>query len=211
MSTDNNYMIYISIIIGIIILYLFIHKRNENFMSMPWTSVDQFIHHLPKQRFPDVVREFGPPTFIRNKPNGIARWHKPQFFSSIMLIDECIKQSKPFPHHSFLYSSIKVHIPLEHIPLIMKLSQSIFYDQLKNELFVRCNCMPGNVVASILSIQISNDPTNAQIYYDSYPTLLISAKKSPIFYKKLKKQLKQLIIDNQKQFKHKFPKNNCRM
>jgi hypothetical protein len=196
-------MIIIAILIIIVLFFLFYNKNMAN-------SVNNFIKEAPRKRYIDVVKEFGEPDYIVNKPGGIAIWNKRNFFEQIVLKDESIEHLVPKPHCDFLYASIRVYIPENIIPLIIPLSKSIYYDKLKSELTARCHFMGADVATLYLAMMIINDPMNAEMYYKLYgPTIMNSA--DPIHYQELYRQLEMLTKQNQKMYQDNMPNENCKM
>lgn len=197
------YTVVIVIVIFIIIymLYNYIYQKPR---------VNRFTHTLPKKRFDDVVREFGTPTYVYNAPDGVAIWDSPDFFEKVMLVDESVEHKSPKPHCDFLYSTVKVHIPVERLQNVLGLSQSIYYDRLKGHLTSRCHFMGANVATLLLALRIANDVDDMNIagYYGSYGPTIMSTMDETV-YKKLYGELKQLVVENQTKYKSTFPNKKC--
>jgi hypothetical protein len=174
---DNNSLILMSIV-GIILLYMFYKNNTEGFEDDRINSqiglthvycdgkycskgaIYNFINKEPIERYQDLLYEFGEPTTLMDEPYGLARWSHPDIFEEIVLKDEKIKHKTGTPHFDFLYTTIKVHISKELLCDIMSssLGNSIFYDQQKQELTVRCNRMGANVATIYLIIKYLNNP-----------------------------------------------------
>lgn len=200
---------YILLIILFIVITLCLatsYKSIDHFANS--TGVSNFVHQLPKERYPDLIKEFGYPTYIVNRPNGVAIWKDKDFYTKIMLKDESIQHNKPKPHCDFLYSTINVYIPFSILMDVLRLSESIFYDQLKKELTARCHFMGANVATLYLAMMITNDPSNAQKYRSMYGDTIMSTME-PENYKKLERLLKTMVIDNQIKFRNEMPNKNC--
>jgi hypothetical protein len=120
----------------------------------------------PKERYPDVVKEFGKP-FVKNfKPQGLAIWNKSQLsdtpYTQIEIRDEEIPHNCPKPHKDFLLATVPMNITdSATLTRILGLSKSLWYDQLKQELTVRCHHMGANVATALLATQIALDQNNA--------------------------------------------------
>lgn len=110
----------------------------------------------------DAVRQlavlsstFGSPSQLVTAPGGSATWsgkklHAKTCFWSICLKDESIPHCCPGPHHDFLTAGVKVYIPTNTaLNKILSISQSLWYDQLEQVLYARCQSM-GPVVATLL-------------------------------------------------------------
>ena len=116
----------------------------------------------PAERYPDVVAEFGQPDAIDKSVGGGAVWFEPTLkalnkpWTMVMMIDEAIPHKKPAPHADFLYSWFRINIPDQKTMYdILKLSESVSYDQLKKVLQVRCHFMGANKATAVLAIRMA--------------------------------------------------------
>ena len=186
---------------AVIILIIII----QNLMMSP---VSYFYHVLPKERYPDVVNEFGKPDFIINDKGGMAIWKNKDFFEEIVLKDESIEHKKPAPHCDFLYSTVNVYIPDELIPKVLRLSRSVNYDNLKKELTARCHFMGANVATLYLAMQIVNDYESEESPKSKYGKTIASTMNKET-YKELYDELGQMVRDNQNKYKDNMPNREC--
>ena len=107
----------------------------------------------PVHYYGKMVKRYGEPNYLVNKPGGVAKWMKndgergrtdlgPHEF--IMLKDEFVQHDKPREHYDFMYSIIKVYIPPEKLVDVIKISGSINYDPLYKNLRARCSSFAAN-------------------------------------------------------------------
>lgn len=209
---NNSWLWIIIIIIVVVILVLSINGNFEKFNSINSDrnniSVNNFRHIPPKNRFRDLVQEFGTPDVLLNRPNGMAIWYNKGIFNKIVLLDESIEHMEPEPHCDFLYASVKVYIPQDAICNVLGLSKSIYYDQLKQELTARCHFMGANVATLYLALLISQNPDNAEQYYEQYGSTIMSSMDKNR-YNQLLNRLKQLVNQNNNQYVNEQPNTNC--
>lgn len=200
-------IVLISIVLAIL-AYVF---RKEAFSLLPMlnsSSVSNFKFDGPKAEFSKVVKEFGEPSYVANVPGGVALWKGPDFFTEIFMIDESILHTLPKFHCDYLYATINVYIPDDILCTVLKLSQSIYYDQLKKELTARCHFMGANVATLYLALMIVNDQSNASKYLTAYgPTIMSTMNEDT--YIQLKGELKKLVLENQQKYAKMMPDRNC--
>ena len=197
--TVGQISVFLIIIIVICAIYYFINIGQ---------GVSRFSHPLPKERYQDVVNEFGKPDIIVNQKDGVALWYNRDYFSKIMLKDESIEHKNPKPHCDFLYSTINVYIPKEHVWTILDLSESVTYDRLKSELTARCHFMGANIATLNLAMKMVNDPTNASSYKEKYGETIMSTM-NPDIYKMLYNELGSMVASNMQQNGDKMANRNC--
>lgn len=90
----------------------------------------------PKIEYHRLVKKYGRPTYSNTGSNGIAIWKYPGPFKRIMVIDENVPHGS---HCDYVYATIKYFIDPKDMVNVLKVSDSIMYDKLKEELTVRCN------------------------------------------------------------------------
>jgi len=163
-------------------------------------NVDEFENILPKERYKDVINEFGNPDILINQPGGMAIWKKKDFFEEIILKDESIPHQKPKPHCDFLYAKINVYIPSKYILKILSLSESITYDKLKKELTARCHFMGANIATLYLALAIAKDPNNFEFYKSQYGSIINKTTNKKL-YRNIYDELRKLIKLNKKNYK----------
>ena len=111
---------------------------------------DVKIEDGPIAYYPEIVKQYGNPTYFVNQPMGVAKWIKgyterdisPHEY--IMLKDEYVEHIKPKPHYDYVYSVIKVWIPPEKLVEVLQISGSINYDPLYKHLRARCHNFAAN-------------------------------------------------------------------
>lgn len=148
MSHMNDIVIIIIIILLIIVLFipLLTRRRKKIRRKLEWKN------NKPIQRYRDLVDEFGNPNILNKS---MAIWNKDVGpYNEIILKDEEIPHCCPKPHYDFLYSSISVKMnPLQKL-VILAISKSVWYDELKQELWARCHFMGANVATLVLATRI---------------------------------------------------------
>ncbi len=153
----------IILLFAIVVVALFFLNRGFD--------VSSFVHKLPRERYSDLVAEFGEPD---DHAKGIVFWYnKKGMYNRIVLKDEEILHCQPAKHYDFLYASISVYIPRSMVCEILKISKSIYYDQLKRELTVRCHFTGANIATIYLALKVAtgqltvNDIEAQDMYKDT--------------------------------------------
>lgn len=203
-------VIIIVVILAIVLTVFAYYFRNEAFSVVSLlgsSSVSNFKFAGPKAEYPKIVKEFGNPTYVSNVPGGVAVWKNPEFFTELFLMDESVLH---VDHCDYFYATINVYIPPDILCTVLKLSESIYYDQLKKELTARCHFMGANVATLYLALMIVNDQSNASKYLAAYGSTIMSTM-DQTKYLALKTQLKQLVLDNQQQYASMMPNRNCQI
>jgi hypothetical protein len=99
---------------------------------------NSYYFQTPFQKYLDLVAEFGPPTLVNPQPGGMAIWQNPNgIFKRIVLVDEQIVNRFPQPHLGFLYTDVKIKIPIENLNKVLSISGDLMYDNIKKILTVR--------------------------------------------------------------------------
>jgi hypothetical protein len=203
----NGWIIFIVIVVILVIL-----ASIAVWLLLPRGIVKPLWQDKPKNRYPDVVNEFGLPDILDAAPHGLAIWRSDSLkgtpWKSIVIKDEQIPHCCPAEHYDFLSSAVCVDIddPLL-LAIILSISKSIWYDQLKHFLWVRCHFMGANVATAVLATRVLlgnlGDPTKAPSKkpLDTYwsdpneiQTLyhnLVMESKNKNNYKKLNNELKK--------------------
>ena len=139
-----------------------------NSHDLKWEYAD------PTNYYDFLLQNYGHPDVLAPQSGGIAIWNKsiqniddPVFnhkniFSKFELRDELVEHRCPAQHTDFLYSYLKIPILPEQLEKVIKLSGSVNYDPLKNELFARCGSLEANImtlflVTNIIVYDITND------------------------------------------------------
>lgn len=157
-------------------------------------SVSNWKHSEPQKAFKVVIKRFGKPDFVVNKPGGMAVWLKRSLkghpWEEVMLRDEFIPHNCPAPHHDFLTSWVRVDISPERLTDLQKLSGSVFYDGLKKLLGARCQTMEANIATTKVALDIINrNLTIKQIHEKELYGKTISSTKDPKNTEKLMKDI----------------------
>lgn len=131
----------------------------------------------PVYMYNQLVNEYGSASVLANEKNGIAIWDETKLNDnihySLELRDEYVPHCVPAPHHDFLISYIKVHIPSELLYNVLTVSGSIAYDGLKKLLSARCASLEANMATFATAFQVMNNnekkyPSNIKNRYSSY-------------------------------------------
>jgi hypothetical protein len=204
----NGWIIFIVILVILVIL-----AGIALWLLLPRGIVKPSWQDKPRNRYPDVVNEFGLPDILDAAPHGLAIWRADSLkgtpWKSIVIKDEQIPHCCPAEHYDFLSSAVCVDIddPLL-LAIILSISKSIWYDQLKHLLWVRCHFMGANVATAVLATRVLlgnlRDPTKTlkklsplDTYWDDpneIQTLyhnIVMESKNKNNYKKLNNELKK--------------------
>lgn len=138
----------------VIVVFIAIYFVIQKCMPVRWKS-------KPKERLPDLVKEFGNYDSIDKSSGGQAVWKESTLksrghpWSRIEIRDEEISHPSPAPHFDFLYTWLKVGKLEKNIAAkILAVSESISYDPLKGELRARCHFMGANAATLWLALKI---------------------------------------------------------
>lgn len=108
-----------------------------------------------------VALRFGYPSAIDPTPKGLAIWKSIKLSNScidrIEVRDEAIAHAQPIRHFDFVY--VFVNLPQSLVPRIsavLSLSTSLGYDQVKRQLWARCNTVEGAIATLALASHIGN-------------------------------------------------------
>lgn len=149
--------IIVLLIITITLYFLFIGSSND----IKWSSKasKEYGSYAPSERINDVIKEFGKPSMMDPREGGGAVWFKKDLgnkpYEIVAIYDEAIPHNKPAKHADFLYTWVKLKVPLSKLTSILSLSKSVAYDPLKELLQVRCHFMGANKATIVLAIRIA--------------------------------------------------------
>lgn len=108
-----------------------------------------------------VALRFGYPSAIDPTPGGLAIWKSIKLANScidrIEVRDEAISHMHPIRHFDFVY--VFVNFPkhfVGRIAAVMSLSGTLGYDQIKRQLWARCNTVEGAIATLALASHIGN-------------------------------------------------------
>jgi hypothetical protein len=104
-----------------------------------------------------LTAQLGPPHALAPQEGGLAIWRAPDGtgVDSITVKDEAVAHRCPAAHHDFVYSTVHVRIPPEQVFDVMRLSGSVSYDALKQELTARCGSLEANLATLALATDIA--------------------------------------------------------
>ncbi len=175
--------IFIILLFVIAIGWWWLYNRN---------NINNFVNELPKERYPDLVKEFGEPD---NTEKGTIYWYnKKGLYNRVVLKDEAIQHCSPTKHYDFLYSTIPVYLPLSTVCQVLSISKSIYYDQLKRELTVRCHFTGANIATIYLALKVAT----GQLTVDnikalhSYKQTIMATMDNSAFRDKLESEIRQM-------------------
>lgn len=107
-------------------------------------------------RLEELTKILGEPDWSAKEKGGNCGWNeatlkkKGLIFSELYIVDEDLRHTEPAPHCDCLYGAIQIALPVEDIERIVKVSKSMWYDQLKQHLVARCHFV-GAVVGTLLA------------------------------------------------------------
>ena len=106
-------------------------------------SYNMYYFQTPFQKYYDIVNEIGQPTLINPLSKGMAIWQNPgasrkeyNIFKRIDIIDELCFNKYPYPHIGFLYTYVKLKIPVKNLNKVLSISGDVMYDVNKHILIV---------------------------------------------------------------------------
>ncbi len=156
----------INIIIAIIIIIIVYRKINiselytiSSDMKTEWLSTGKL---NPADRLNDLIKVYGNPSVIDKSKGGIAIWDKKTLkkqnrcWDRIVIRDEQIPHNKPASHIDFLYTTVDYNVPIKKLLEVLGLSDSIMYDQLKQQITVRCHYEKANISTLVLAMRIAD-------------------------------------------------------
>ena len=120
----------------------------------------------PRMYYDTLVRFYGQPDSLAMQKGGIAKWSEslqgkidpmfggPNIYEKIEIKDENVYHACPAEHIDFVYSYIKLPILPNQLTDVLKLSGSVNYDMLKQELFARCGSLEANVATLYMCTNI---------------------------------------------------------
>lgn len=147
------------------IAYSVTNESNVMPMNLKWHRETKFpklkkntqYYQLPIKRYENLLSEIGTPTLINPNQGGLAIWQKStlaktkyNMIKRIDLIDEQIFNSFPYPHIGYLYTYIKLPIPMNKLGHVLSISSDIMYDTGKKILIVRGMSLNYNLAISAL-------------------------------------------------------------
>ena len=175
--------IFIILLFVIAIGWWWLYNRN---------NINNFVNELPKERYPDLVKEFGEPD---NTEKGTIYWYnKKGLYNRVVLKDEAIQHCSPTKHYDFLYSTIPVYLPLSTVCQVLSISKSIYYDQLKRELTVRCHFTGANIATIYLALKVATGQLTVDNIkaLDSYKQTIMATMDNSAFRDKLESEIRQM-------------------
>ncbi len=127
----------------------------------------QYYFQLPYKKYFELVEEFGLPNLVNQQPGGIAVWQRKSFKNTpyhfikrIDLIDEQCFNSFPLPHIGFLYTYVKINIPVNKIASVISLYGDSMYDPMKHILIIRGMSLNYNLaILSIICLYVNGQLT----------------------------------------------------
>lgn len=161
------------VIIGIVVLLFVQFPLNSMFIR--WT------HKQAKESYLELQDMLGTPNFYDHAAGGFAIWRQPDsVFERIEIRDEALYHEKPSPHYDFLYATVKYPISRNLWSQIQYLTDSIMYDNLKQEITSRCHFMGANLATIYLAIQIAQGHKTLHEVQTSgsYKMTIMDAKRS---------------------------------
>ncbi len=118
--------------------------QKSRYLSHFEGKVNKYYFQLPYQKYYELIAEFGQPKVVNMNKGGIAIWQKSAFKNTsyhfirrIDLIDEQCFNSFPVPHVGFLYTHVKMEIPMTKIASVISMCGDVMYDPIKKIFIVR--------------------------------------------------------------------------
>ena len=118
---------------------------NENPIS-EWDNSEYLLKF-----YKNLVEELGEPSNVVNKKNGIVVWdqNSPNKKWGNWIVEHYLKDEKvhhcvPKKHTDFFYTTVKIFVPADKVPLVQSISGSVILDLLKNTVTARCGSTKAN-------------------------------------------------------------------
>ena len=153
-------MILIWALILLAVSYLLNVSTIEGFQSfVDWRA--RYRDISPRERLPEIIREFGSPDLIDPSAGGGAIWFKKTLrsrgkkYEQVLILDEAVPHASPSPHADFFYIQVRLPLNKNKISEVLGLSKSVQYDPLKQVLTVRCHFSGANKATMYLAVKIA--------------------------------------------------------
>lgn len=142
-------------------------NQNSKYFNQFRTKVNKYYFQLPCQKYHELTNELGSPSLINPKKGGIAIWQANTLkkagypvIKRIDLIDEQCFNHFPYPHIGFLYTYVKIIIPMNKIGNVLSLCGDIMYDPIKRIMVVRGMTLNYNIaLIAIICLYINGKIT----------------------------------------------------
>ena len=172
-------------------------KYAQNFKG----KVNKYYFQTAYSKYNELFEAFGQPSLINQNKGGIAIWQHSrlkntpyEIIKRIDLVDEQCFNNYPIPHSGFLYTYVKLDIPMNKVGNVISLCGDVMYDPVKHILIVRGMSLNYNIaIMAIICLYVGGKLT----WYDIMHGSLV---KEETTYEKLinKKSLKEnLAVLNQ--------------
>ena len=148
--------------------------------SGPYWKVD------PKREYYKIVSLFGKPYYLGYSPGGVAIWKKFEDdcpFKRIMITDSCVEHAhgpKDNHHNDCIYTTIKYQADPNRIMDMLRVSDTVMYDKLREELTVRCNSFENNMAILVLVDSVHKGLTPPGLAPGEYKQAIISARENSV-------------------------------
>jgi hypothetical protein len=126
----------------------------------------------PKKEYERLVAKFGKPNYTNKGPKGVAVWKSVGPFERVMIIDENVPHGA---HCDYVYFTIKYFIDSKQIPAVLKVSDSVMYDKLKEELTVRCGSIENSIATLVLVDKVNNSLVPDDKVRETYNKMILTA------------------------------------
>ena len=151
------------------------HEDDTMKQLMLLQTISNWNHSEPKKVYLELLKNYGKPFFVVNKPSGMCVWKNVDgsllhdgIHVKIVLRDEKIQHDDPIrktTHYDFLYSYVHIYIPKKYHSKVRNISGSIGYDPLKKKMWVRCASLQSNYATLKTIFDTLNDkPT---VYHEN--------------------------------------------
>jgi len=119
-------------------------EKKEKTKLSPKNPLSNWVYEDAKAYAEELIEEYGEPDILTDN---MASWDGGiSEFDRVYVMDESIPHCCPKPHDDYVYSTMKINVPLELMGAVAKASESIIVDQLKNEVTARCADITANAI-----------------------------------------------------------------
>ncbi len=192
-------LIIVFIALGVLLVLLRSSRGRDGRLSRSakpdWISSGP---HNPANRYPDLVKEFGPPSLVDLRAGGVAIWYKKDLqttptgrqYDRIEIRDEQIPHGD---HSDFLYTWMRIPLSVEKTDEVRGLSDSVTYDPLTKLVRARCHFMGANVVTLMLAKRIANGEISLNAARLTYKPTIDSLNNNPEAYQTHVRELQKYL------------------
>ena len=135
-----------------------------------------------------LIKDYGAPDeYSENQ----MTWRNISQFDETTIKNESVPHSFPKPHRDYVYSTIKMQVPVELVPVFSYVTESILIDRLKNTVTARCGDIEANAITLgfVQDVVRGEEPSDPEDAKDEYSNRILKGVFPPWF--KFDKEVEQ--------------------